>query len=64
MGEDVNLKYAYNALTMDVMTEYCFSQCANRVFVPDFDRKAFDDIDKFVVFSLWVGARSIGILQV
>lgn len=53
-GESVNLKYAYGALATDILTEYCFSKCANRVLLPDFGRKFFDNIDEAVGFGLLV----------
>ncbi|KAL9616019.1 MAG: hypothetical protein Q9160_009065 [Pyrenula sp. 1 TL-2023] len=52
-GERINLKYAYSALAMDVVTEYCFSKPANTVFILDFNRKANDDLHKFLKFVLW-----------
>ena len=35
-GQPVNLLYAYSALTQDVITEYCFSDCRNVLEMEDF----------------------------
>ncbi|KAL9092259.1 MAG: hypothetical protein Q9165_004433 [Trypethelium subeluteriae] len=51
-GERINLKYAYAALMMDSMWEYCFSRTPDRVLSPDFDKRSFDNIDSFVDTSL------------
>lgn len=53
-GETVNLKYAYNALTMDNMTEYCFSTRTDRVLLPDFDRQTLDNVESFIYVSQMV----------
>ncbi|KAJ5548340.1 benzoate 4-monooxygenase cytochrome P450 [Penicillium frequentans] len=50
--ESVNLKYLFSAITLDIMTAYCFSQEPNAVFSPDFCRKEHDDLDAFVEVSL------------
>ncbi|KAI9702616.1 MAG: hypothetical protein M1820_006122 [Bogoriella megaspora] len=50
--EHVNLKYAYAALTMDNIAEYCFSKTPDRVLLPDFDKVGFDNIDSFIDTSL------------
>lgn len=44
-NETVNLKYAYNSVTMDNMTEYCFSRRGNRVLLPDFDKDMLDRVE-------------------
>ena len=51
-GEPINLKYAYGALAMDNMWEYCFSKTPDLVSLPDFDKRGFDDIGSFIQFSL------------
>ncbi|KAI9667579.1 MAG: hypothetical protein M1821_000395 [Bathelium mastoideum] len=51
-GERINLKYAYAALALDNMWEYCFSRTPDRVLWPDFDKRGFDNIDSFVDTSL------------
>lgn len=50
--EFVNLKYLFSAITLDIMTAYCFSQEPNAVLSPDFCRKEHDDLDAFVEVSL------------
>ena len=51
-GEPLNLKYVYAALTVDNITEYCFSRCDDHVLKPDFNRQFFDNIDSFMEVSL------------
>ena len=53
-AEPMNLKYGYAALTLDVMTEYCFSKDPNNVMKSDYGRKFFDNVDSFLVISLVV----------
>ncbi|KAJ5999490.1 benzoate 4-monooxygenase cytochrome P450 [Penicillium sp. IBT 35674x] len=50
--DSVNLKYLFSAITLDIMTAYCFSQEPNAVLSPDFCRKEHDDLDAFVEVSL------------
>ncbi|KAJ5798523.1 benzoate 4-monooxygenase cytochrome P450 [Penicillium pulvis] len=50
--ESVNLKYLFSAITLDIMTAYCFSQEPSAVLSPDFCRKEHDDLDAFVEVSL------------
>lgn len=50
--ETVNLKYLFSAITLDIMTAYCFSREPNVVLDPDFGRKAHDDLDSFLEVSL------------
>lgn len=50
-GEAVNLKYAYAALTLDIINEYCFSRNPDRTKVGDFDQTSFDKFDEFVHVS-------------
>lgn len=50
--ERVNLKYAYAALTMDNITEYCFSRTPDRVLLPDYGKIGLDNIDSFIDTSL------------
>jgi hypothetical protein len=50
--ESVNLKYLFSAITLDIMTAYCFSRGPNAVLDHDFCRKEHDDLDSFVEVSL------------
>lgn len=50
--ESVNLKYLFSAITLDIMTAYCFSRGPNAVLSPDFGRKEHDDLDSFLEVSL------------
>lgn len=50
----MDLKYCYSALTVDVISEYCFSTDPQTVAKPDFGRKNFDNIDSFLEISLIV----------
>ncbi|KAJ5715786.1 benzoate 4-monooxygenase cytochrome P450 [Penicillium malachiteum] len=52
-GEVLNMKYCYAAATMDIMTAYCFAHEPSSVREPDFGRKTFDDVDSFLIVSLW-----------
>ena len=45
-GEPVNLVYAYSALTQDVITEYCFSDCRNVLEMKDFSPWYYDLVHK------------------
>ena len=65
-GEILNMKYFFNAATLDIITEYCFSRPAGNLSKPDFGRKSFDDVDSFVEVSLWVrrGFRARGIILI
>lgn len=38
----IDMVLAYSALTHDIITEYCFSNCSNWLLQPDF---AFDQVD-------------------
>jgi hypothetical protein len=50
--ETINLKYLFSAITLDIMTAYCFSREPNAVLSPDFCRKQHDDLDSFLEVSL------------
>ena len=41
-GKPVNLYHAYSALTQDLITEYCFSDCRNVLEQPDFAPHHYD----------------------
>lgn len=43
-GEPVNLSYAYSALTQDLITEYCFSDCLDILEKPDFAPQTWDNM--------------------
>ena len=45
-GEMVNLKYAYAALTLDVIYQYCFSRTLDSVLMGDFNKEAFDVLEE------------------
>lgn len=53
--EQLNLKYAYAALAMDIISEYCFSRNPNTVLMPAFDHRSFKNMDDFMEMSLLVG---------
>ena len=38
----VNLVHAYSALTQDIITEYCFSNCRGVLEMPDFSPTYYD----------------------
>ena len=44
-GQIVNLKYAYAALTRDVIYQYCFSRNLNSVLMADFDKSYIDAVE-------------------
>ncbi|CAD6444312.1 acda6855-de0c-418b-9ce5-107134f7e3bb [Sclerotinia trifoliorum] len=50
--EILNMKYFYAAVTLDIINDYCFSREPDNVLRPDFGRKSFDDVDKFLNISL------------
>ena len=56
--DDINLKYCFGALTLDIMNEYCFSTDPQTVLKSDFGGKTFDDIDSFFKASLIVRSLS------
>lgn len=43
-GELVNLKYAYAAVSTDVINEYCYSRTLNAVLAPDFNIGFYESI--------------------
>lgn len=43
-GVLVNLKYAYAAMTTDVINEYCFSRTYDAVLTPDFNTGFYESI--------------------
>lgn len=45
-GKPVNLVHAYSALTQDVITEYCFSDCRNVLEMTDFSPWYYDLVQK------------------
>ncbi|KAI9713564.1 MAG: hypothetical protein M1820_000946 [Bogoriella megaspora] len=51
-GEKIDLKAAFSALSMDIMSEYCFSKTPDRVLMSDFDKPYFASIDEFLDYSL------------
>ncbi|KAI4215335.1 MAG: hypothetical protein LQ351_002235 [Letrouitia transgressa] len=59
--EIINLKYAFAALTHDVIYQYCFSRSLDSVSLPDFDKSYVDAIDDGpqmtpIIYNLhWVG---------
>lgn len=57
-GETVNMKYMYAAVTLDIMNDYCFARNPERVTLPDFGRKGFDNVDSFLKVSLLVSSIS------
>lgn len=58
-GEPIDLRYAYAALTLDVMGEFCFSKSFNAVQIPDFKQRSFEDLQVFLEMSLVVGALEL-----
>lgn len=44
-GEILNLKYAYAALSHDIIYQYCFSRTLDSVLLQDFDKAYVDAID-------------------
>ena len=59
-GEPIDLRYAYAALTLDVMGEFCFSKSFNAVRVPDFKQRSFEDLQVFLEMSLVVSELEFG----
>lgn len=51
-GEVMNMKYFYAAVTQDIINAYCFAHEPSFVKLPDFGRKAVDDVEGFLVISL------------
>lgn len=45
-GEPVNMVHAFSALTQDVITEYCFSDCRNVLEMQDFSPWYYDIVQK------------------
>ena len=45
-GESVDMVYAYSALTQDVITEYCFSNCRNVLEMKDFSPRNYELVQK------------------
>ena len=45
-GEPVNMVHAYSALTQDVITEYCFSNCRNVLEMENFSPWYYDLVQK------------------
>ena len=45
-GEPVNMVHAYSALTQDVITEYCFSNCRNVLEMKDFSPRYYELVQK------------------
>ncbi|KAI4253284.1 MAG: hypothetical protein LQ352_003781 [Teloschistes flavicans] len=60
-GERINLKYAYAALTRDIIYQYCFSRTLDSVEMADFDQAYLDALDAgpritSIIFNLhWFG---------
>ncbi|KAL9024943.1 MAG: hypothetical protein Q9196_006142, partial [Gyalolechia fulgens] len=60
-GETINLKYAYLALTRDIIYQYCFSRPLSSVNRPDFDQPYLDAVEAGpqitpLIFNLhWIG---------
>ena len=48
----INLRHAYAALMVDVLEEYSFSRRSDRVLMPDFDKRTFENVDNAVQFAL------------
>ena len=46
IGKAVNMVHAYSALTQDVITEYCFSDCRNVLEMQDFSPWYYDLVQK------------------
>jgi cytochrome P450 len=55
-GEPINLGFAYEALTLDVMNEFCFSRSGNTVLMPDFNQRSFEDLQVYLEMGLLVGS--------
>lgn len=55
-GEPIDLRFAYAALTLDVMGEFCFSKSFHAVRMPDFKKRSFEDLQVFLEMSLVVGS--------
>ncbi len=45
-GEILNLKYAYAALGLDVIYQYCFSRTLDSVLMPDFNMEYIDALEE------------------
>ena len=45
-GEPVNMVHAYSALTQDIITEYCFSDCRNVIEMEKFSPLYYDLVQK------------------
>lgn len=43
-GVLVNMKYAYAAVTTDVINEYCFSRTYNAVMTSDFNLRFYESV--------------------
>ncbi|KAL4886900.1 putative benzoate 4-monooxygenase cytochrome P450 [Aspergillus karnatakaensis] len=52
IGELVNLKYIYAAVTSDIINDYCFAREPTKVLEKDWGQRFFDDIDSFLEVSL------------
>ena len=46
LEKPVNVVHAYSALTHDIITEYCFADCKNALFEPDFDQASYNLIQE------------------
>ena len=62
-GEPVNIVYAYSALTQDVITEYCFSNCRNVLEMEGFSPWYYELVQKpselsHMCVSLLIGPAS------
>ncbi|KAL4979754.1 putative benzoate 4-monooxygenase cytochrome P450 [Aspergillus desertorum] len=51
-GETLNMKYMYAAVTLDIISDYCFARDPFYIHQSDFGRKGFDDVDSFLTVSI------------
>lgn len=68
-GELVNLKYAYAAVSTDVINEYCYSRTYNAVLAPDFNIGFYESIMALsqlchVVSIAWFGDIVTGLMSI
>ncbi|KAJ5815706.1 benzoate 4-monooxygenase cytochrome P450 [Penicillium riverlandense] len=51
--QTVDMKYFFAAVSIDIMTGYCFAHEPQNVLKSDFGKKEKDDVDRFLEISAW-----------
>ena len=56
--ETLNMRYFFEAVTRDVIADYCFARSPVDVLKNDFNKQGFDEIENFLSVNLLVSTNT------